>query len=200
MFQRTSRNPCTYVDQVVKILNHEETICLFDLYVVLRQAESSALEKVVNAECDEVTIIDPTLEFIQQVVPEKESTFRGPRPFRNHLEDPKSFISTPGDVALHVTILPDCKALSVVAMQALYHLPDFSTLISGYIGRASQWGTQGPSVSAWNKFRLQLHSSFHLCFVNKSQVVQAYPPSDEHPLGYCNAVLLRRPSNVHGMF
>ncbi|KIM53499.1 hypothetical protein SCLCIDRAFT_31845 [Scleroderma citrinum Foug A] len=202
MFQHTSRNTRTYVDQVVEILNREETIRLFNLYAVLRQAESSALENLVNAEHDEVMVIDPTLQFIQHIVPKKETTFRGPRPFRNHFNNPKSFISTLGDVALHVTVQPDHKALSVAAMQALYHLPDLSTLISCYVGDASRgnsirWDAQGLSAVAWNKFRIQTHSSFHSCFVNKSQVVQAHPPSDEYPLGYCDAVLLHQPGDVY---
>lgn len=205
MFQRTSRNTRTYVDQVIEILNREETIRLFDLYAVLHQAESSALENLVNAEHDEVTVIDPTLQFIQHVIPEKEATFRGPRPFRNHFDNPKSFILTLGDVALHVTVRPDHKALSVAAMQALYRLPDLLTLISCYVGDASwgnsiRWDAQGLSAVAWNKFRIQTHSSFHLRFVNKSQVVQAHPPSDKYPLGYCDAVLLRQPGDVYGMF
>ena len=204
MFQHTSRNTRTYVDQVVEILNREETIQLFNLYAVLRQAESSALENLVHAKHNEVTVIDPTLQFIQHVVPEKESTFRGPHPFCNHFDNPKSFTSTPGNVALHVTVRPDHKALSMVAMQALYCLPDLSTLISCYVGDASRgnsirWDSQG-SLIAWNKFQIQTHSSFRSCFVNKSQVVQAHPPSNEYPLGYCDAVLLRRPGNVYGMF
>lgn len=193
------------MDQVVKILNHEETIQLFNLYAVLCQAESSALENLVNAKHDEVTVIDPTLQFIQHVIPKKETTFCGPCQFHNHFDNPKSFILTLGNVALHVTIQPDHKALSVAAMQALYRLPDLSTLISCYVGDASwgnsiRWDAQGLSAVAWNKFRIQTHSSFRLCFMNKSQVVQAHPPSDKYPLGYCDAVLLHRPGDVYGMF
>jgi len=89
-------------------------------------------------------------------------------------------------------------------MQALYCLPDLSTLISCYMGDASRgnsirWDSQG-SLIAWNKFQIQTHSSFRSRFVNKSQVVQAHPPSNKHPLGYCDAVLLRRPGDVYGMF
>ena len=203
-FQRTSRQAHTYVNQVAEILNREETIRTFDLYLILRQAETSAMDKIVCAEHEEVTMIDPTLEFIQQVAPEKEYTFCGPRPFRNHFENPNSFISMHGDVALHVTVRPDHK-LSLVEMQALYNLPDLPHAISRYINEASQgnptcgWDIRG-NVTTWNKFRLQLHSAFRSRFVERSQVVQAYPPSDEHPLGYCDAVLLRQPGNSCGMF
>ena len=199
-FQRTSRQTSTYVDQVVDILNREETIRLFDLYSILHQAEKTAMEMVVQAECEEVTTLDPTLEFIQCVAPEKETTFRGPRPFRNHFQNPKSFLSMDGDVALHITIRPDHRMLSVASMQVLYNLPDLPAVIEQYIIEAlqdrSHWDrTQVATTSAWNKFRVQLHSSFCSRFVEKSQVVQACPPSGEYPLGRCEAVLLRSHSN-----
>ena len=134
-FQRTSRNTRTYADQVVEILNCEETVHLFDLYLILRQAEHSAIENVIDSEREEVTIMDPALEFIRQVAPEKESTFKGPCPFCNHFDNPNSFVSDLGDVALHVTVKPDRKALPVFDMQALYQLPDLITLLSRYISK-----------------------------------------------------------------
>ena len=195
-FQRTSCNTRTYTDQVVEILNREETIRLFDLYLILRQAEHSAIKNAIDSEEEEVTTMDPALKFIRVVAPEKESTFRGPRPFRNHFENPNGFISNLSDVALHITVKPDHKALSVVEMQTLYQLPDFPTVLSYYIqgSLAHRWDGQ---VSTWNKFRIQLRSSFCACFVEKSQVVQVYPPSEEHPFSYCDAILLRRPGNAH---
>ena len=202
-FQRTSRNSRTFVDQVVKILNHKETMRLFDLYIILQQAENS-VEKAVDIELEEVTTMDPTLEFIQQVAPDKEYMFRGPRPYRNYFQNPKSFISSLGDVALHITVRPDHSTLSVLDMQVLYKLLDLPSHIAHYIGTLEntlQWWNAGGNISTWNKFRIQLHSSFCSRFVDKSQIVQAYLPSDEHPLGYCDAVLIRRPNdeNIHGM-
>ena len=146
----------------------------------------------------------PSSSFIQQVVPEKEYMFCGPHPFRNHFENLNNFISTHRDVALHVTVHPDHK-LSLVEMQVLYNLPDLPHTISRYINKALQgnltcgWDIRG-NVTTWNKFCLQLHSAFHSCFVERSQVVQAYPPSDEHLLGYCDTVLLCQPGNSCGMF
>ena len=105
-----------------------------------------------------------------------------------------------GDVALHITIRPDHRMLSVASMQVLYNLPDLPAVIEQYIIEAlqdrSHWDrTQVATTSAWNKFRVQLHSSFCSRFVEKSQVVQACPPSGEYPLGRCEAVLLRSHSN-----
>ncbi|KIM57485.1 hypothetical protein SCLCIDRAFT_28823 [Scleroderma citrinum Foug A] len=63
-FQQTSRNTRMYVDQVIEILNHEEIIHLFDLYLILRQAEHSVNKNTIDSEEEEVTTMDPALEFI----------------------------------------------------------------------------------------------------------------------------------------
>lgn len=56
------------------------------------------------------------------------------------------------------------------------------------------------SVLTWNKFCIQLYSSFGGQYVDKSQIIQAYPPSEEYPLGHCNAVLLHcGDSDMFGM-
>ncbi|KAG6372042.1 hypothetical protein JVT61DRAFT_8748 [Boletus reticuloceps] len=197
VFSRTSRNHLTFVDQAVEILNREEAIRLFDLYLILRQSSDSAFETALTIENDEVTTIDPALSFLQHVLPEKESTFRGPRPFRNYFRDCRGLVSSDGAVAFHVTVRPDHAIMPVVQMQALHKLPDLPQVLSDYIYAASNcvptcgWGI-GDNVAVWNKFRLQLHSSFRLRFINRSQVVQAFPPSDRHPLGCCDAVLLSR--------
>ena len=184
-FRRTSRQSRTYVDQVMDILNHEETIWLFDLYLILWMVNHSAIETIICTEHEETTIIDPTLDFLQCVLPEQVSKFHSPRPFRNLFKSSNVLISTNGEIALHVTIHPDHATLSVAQMQALYYLPDLLFIILCYVHEASQdypmceWDIQG-NVSTWNKFRIQLHSSFHRQYVDKSQVVQAFPPSDEY--------------------
>ena len=86
--------------------------------------------------------MDPALEFIRQVAPEKESTFKGPRPFHNHFNNPNSFVSDLGHVALHVTVKPDHKVLPVFDMQALYQLLNLITLLSHYI--------QGSQTHRWD--------------------------------------------------
>ena len=70
--------------------------------------------------------MDPTLEFIQQVAPDKEFMFHGPCPYHNYFQNPKSFISSLGNfAALHVTVHPNHATLSVLDMQTLYKLPNF---------------------------------------------------------------------------
>lgn len=204
-FQHTSRLACTFTDQIVDILNREEAIQLFDLYLVLRMVDSSAIDTVIHMEHQEATMIDPSFEFIQHVLPGKVSTFCGPHQIHNHFQNWNSLILMDGEIALHVTLQPDHSAMSVHQMQMIYHLPNLPSIILCYIQDSSQghpmceWSTKG-NVFTWNKFRIQLHSLFHGRYVEKSQVVQAYPSSEEHLLGHCDPVLLRhRDSDMNGM-
>ena len=180
---------------------------LFNLYLVLWMADSLVIETVICVEHEEATTIDPTLEFVQQVLSEKEAIFHGAHHIHNHLQNPNSMISSDGKIALHVTVQPDQSAISVTQMQALYRLPDLPFVMSCYIQEFSEgegqdacgWDING-NVSTWNKFHIQLYSSFRGRYVDKSQVVQAYSPSEEHPLRHCNTVLLRhRDSDLYGM-
>ena len=96
------------------------------------------MDKVADTEHTAIMLADPTLEFIQCVLPEKETMFRGPHPFCNHFVDLNSVLSTRRDVALHITIRPDCSMLLVNEMQVRYNLPDLLLTISHYIHEASQ--------------------------------------------------------------
>ena len=198
VFQRMSHHHLTFVDQAVEILNREEAIRLFDLYLILRQSEDMAFKKALVIENKEITTVDPALLFMQHVLPEKESMFRGLHPFYNYFKDHRGLISLDGAVALHVTTCLDHTMLSVAQMQVLYGLPDLSHTLSNYIYVVSngipprEWDIHG-NVTLWNKFRIQLHSFFQSRYINHSQVIQALPPSDSHPLGCCDAVLLSWP-------
>ncbi|KIJ07681.1 hypothetical protein PAXINDRAFT_19152 [Paxillus involutus ATCC 200175] len=121
-FERTSRQAATFVDQIVVILNCEESMRRFDLYHILHLSQAP-LENAVLQEDEEVTTIDPALSFISRVAPEQEHSFKGPRPFRNHFANPKGFHSSDGAIAFHVTVQPDHTGILVVEMQRDYNLP-----------------------------------------------------------------------------
>ena len=144
IFQHTNHQTSMYVDQVMDILNCKETIHLFDLYNVLHQAKETVMETVVQAKSKEVTTLDLTLEFIQHVAPEMESTFCSPHTFHNHFQNSKSLLSVDGEVVLHVTVSPDHRMLNMASMQAMYNLPDLpvtSTSISLKLYRIFHIGT-----------------------------------------------------------
>ena len=210
LFERAARQDRMPVGQIIEYLNQVETIRMFDVYLFLRQETSSTMDEIISAEQKHVSAterddmgVDNGGESIRQVKPKEELTFHGP-PLGDRVDNSDSFISTNGVIDFHVAIRPDHK-LSVVEMQALYKLPDLPQVMSRYIDEASQgnstcaWNVQG-SVQTWSKFQVQLHSlPSHLRFAERSQVVQAYPPSDKYRLGYCDAVLLRRPNNSYCM-
>ncbi|KIJ18778.1 hypothetical protein PAXINDRAFT_38007, partial [Paxillus involutus ATCC 200175] len=194
-FERTSRNAKTFTDQIVAILNREESIRRFDLYQILRLA-TAPLERVIVAEDEEISTINPMLSFMSCIAPEEEISFQGPRPFRNYFANPKGFLSENGVVAFHVTVKPDRADVSVEEMQFLYGLPYLTQHIVEYIDFASRgnptglWNVRNGKIMMWHKFRIQQHSSFRSRYITKSQVVQAYPRSPEHPFGAGDAVLL----------
>ena len=76
-FEHTSCQSNNFVDQVVKLLNHKETICCFDLYHLL-QGSNVALDNAILIENDKVAAVDPALSFIEHIDPEKENTFHRP--------------------------------------------------------------------------------------------------------------------------
>ncbi|KAF8432112.1 hypothetical protein L210DRAFT_3414481, partial [Boletus edulis BED1] len=173
---------------------------LFNLYLILRAASEAAFEKVLLIENKEVTIVDPALSFLQDVLPEKESTFRGPCPYHNYFNHHRGIVLSDGAVAFHVTDCPDHTGLAIIRMQDLWGLPDLLWALHNYIYVASNGSHIGDldihsKVTVWNKFQIQLRSSFRSNIINCSQVVQAFPPSDSHPLEHCDAVLLSRPGS-----
>jgi hypothetical protein len=164
-FERTNRNINSFVDQVVGLLNREENIRRFDLYHILRCSDTP-LEMVVAVEDEAVACIDPTLSFISRIAPEKEISFVGPCPFRNHFTNPRGVVSLDGTIAFHVTIQPDAAGLTVAEMQHNYHLPDFMDYFSNHVhaalsGNPTLLSNLSPDIfDAWHKFHVQQHSSF----------------------------------------
>ncbi|KAG1817122.1 uncharacterized protein BJ212DRAFT_1299292 [Suillus subaureus] len=57
-------------------------------------------------------------------------------------------------------------------------------------GEHTRWDPKYGHYQAWNKFWLQLHSAFQQRVIMPSRVVQAYLPSNDFPLGNCDAVLI----------
>ena len=204
-FERTNRNVNTFVDQVVGLLNREENIRCFDLYHILRCSDIP-LETVVAVENEAVAVVNPTLSFISCIAPKEEISFAGPRPFRNHFTNPRGFVSSDGAIAFHVTVQPDATGLTVMEMQRTYHLPHFMDYLNNYIRDASESGRNSPplwnpsqeTINTWHKFRIQQHSSFRSRYIMKSQLVQAYPHSRDHPLGAHDVVLINRKPGVMG--
>jgi hypothetical protein len=197
-FERTSRQAKTFTLQVVQILNREETMHRFNLYTLL-QTHNKPLLNAIVAEDDIVAETDPTLAWIARVLPNQQHRFHGPRPIRNHFL--KGVLSAEAKAAFHITITPDRKSSTLHDLECRYSLPNFTAVFTEYVNKMSRhdattsWNSQGDSVRTWNKFRIQLVSTFQSRVVMPSQIVQAYPPSEAFPLGNCDAVLVQSSEN-----
>ncbi|KAG2127113.1 hypothetical protein DEU56DRAFT_915826 [Suillus clintonianus] len=197
-FERTSRQARNFTLQVVQILNRDETMCRFNLYTLLH-SHGTPLVNAIATEDSIVAETDPTLAWIARVLPSEQKHFHGLHPIQNHFL--KGILSVEANAAFHVTVSPDHKSLSITDLQSLYSLPDFGAVLTEYINDSSQntpttaWTCTRDSVRTWNKFRLQLLSTFKSRVVMPSQIVQVFPPSDTFPLGNCDAVLVQLPAN-----
>ncbi|KAG1868634.1 hypothetical protein F4604DRAFT_1584510 [Suillus subluteus] len=187
---RTSHQRSTFTQQIVRILDREDSARQFDLYAFLRSTNSSLNNLIVN-EFDEVVDMDPAFAWIARIAPEDLSRFKGPRPVRNHFL--KGLLSDDSVAAFHVTVSSDLADKTAVFLTQHYMLPDFSQQLRSLIERVDGVGSrfQNRLLKVWYKFRLQLRSSLRPLLVMPSQQVQAYPPSDTHHLGNCDIVLLR---------
>ncbi|KAF8837316.1 hypothetical protein BDN67DRAFT_991809 [Paxillus ammoniavirescens] len=191
-FLRTSKQAKDFVEQVIQILDCEEKMRLFDLFTLLSNHGQSLINSVVTKENDELTSSDPALAWISRVVPTEEKQYEAPRPAQNHFV--KGILSTDTSTALHVTITPDCKRISLEELSQLTKLPDITQAVINYISlqtpKVSACFSHFTSLDTWFKFRVQLRSTFRPSTILPSQLMQAYPPDGLFPLGNCDVVLL----------
>ncbi|KAG1834896.1 hypothetical protein EV424DRAFT_1468487 [Suillus variegatus] len=164
-FERTSRQSRTFTEQIIDILNREESMWRFQLYLFLRMHNSPLVNAIVTEE-QEVTETDPALAWIARVAPNdpNQRCFVGPRP---------GILSSTATAAFHITVTPDRAKIQFMTV----------------------WRNDCGHFKTWNKFRLQLHSVFRSRMIMPSQVVQAAPPSEQFPLGNCDAVITQ---SIHG--
>ncbi|KAG2124547.1 hypothetical protein BD769DRAFT_1628761 [Suillus cothurnatus] len=190
-FERTSHQRATFTQQVVRVLDREETARQFDLYALLRSNSLSLNNLIVN-EFDEVVDMDPMLGWIMRVAPEELSRLQGPRPVRNHFL--KGLLSEDSRVAFHITVSSDHTNKTPPFLARLYQLPDFPLKLRSFIESVNPTLAtrfHNRLLNVWNKFRIQLHSTLRPRLVMPSQQVQAYPPSTNYPRGNCDTVLLQ---------
>lgn len=188
-FARTNKNK-DFTEQVVRILDREEAIRSFDVYTLLRSSDVP-LVNTINNEEQEVTTKNPTLAWISRVLPEAQWQVDGPRPCRNYFAG--GLLSGDAQTALHVTQRPDQVIHSLQSVSARYHLPDFELHYRNFFNSHTQDAQlirAFDSFAVWDKFRVQLLSTFRPSLILPSQVVQAKPPAEDFPLGCCDVVLV----------
>ncbi|KAG1821091.1 uncharacterized protein BJ212DRAFT_1478187 [Suillus subaureus] len=172
----------------------EESMEIFDLYALL-SSRGVSLVNAMHAEEEEVAITNPALTWVSCILPDEVKSVRGPQPVCNHFL--KGILSGDVQTAFQVNITPDYKSLSLAEICIKYALPDFDYSLVDFVawsslssGEHTRWDPKYGHYQVWNKFQLQLHSAFQQRIIMPSRVVQAYPPSDDFPLGNCNTVLI----------
>ncbi|KAG2084184.1 hypothetical protein BD769DRAFT_1632983 [Suillus cothurnatus] len=193
-FSQTARQSKDFTEQCMRLLNRQESMEIFDLYALLNSRGVSLVNDM-HAEEEEVAVTNPALAWVSHVLPDEVKSVHGPQPVRNHFL--KGILSGDAQTAFQVNITPDYKSLSLAEIRIKYILPNFDHSLTDFIARSSlssgehtRWDPQYGCFQVWNKFCLQLHSAFQQHIIMPSRVVQAYPPSDEFPLGNCDTVLI----------
>ncbi|KAG2359553.1 hypothetical protein BDR07DRAFT_1452327 [Suillus spraguei] len=182
-FTRTSKQK-DFMEQIVHILDREEQMQQFNLYLLLHQHNQALIHAVVD-EDEEVYATDTTMAWVSHVAADDQYHYSAPRPIHNHFI--KGILSNSTNAALTVTRSPDGSNLSWPDVMHMYGLPDLHQKVTEYV--------QCLAIKVWSKFCIQLHSTFRPSIIMPiwymtSQAVQAEPPSDAFPSGNCDAIFL----------
>ncbi|KAG1781688.1 hypothetical protein EV702DRAFT_1177394 [Suillus placidus] len=194
LFLWTSRQIKDFTEQCVRILNRQESMEMFGLYTLLT-SRGASLVNAIHTEDEDVTTTNPALSWVSRVLPDEVKSIHGPRPVRNHFL--KGILSGDALTAFQLNVAPDYRSLSPFDIRTKYALLDFDRALADFIcrssfssGEHSCWDPKNGRFQVWHKFRLQLHSAFQPRVIMPSRVVQAYPPSNNFPLGNCDTVLI----------
>jgi hypothetical protein len=197
LFPRTAWQSKDFTEQCIHILNHQESMEIFDLYALLTSC-GAPLVNTIHTEDEEVATTNPALSWVSCILPDEVKSVCGPRPVCNHFI--KGILSEDALTAFQLNVTPDYKSLSLAEIHTKYSLPDFDHALTDFIhhsslasGEHTHWDPKYGRFQAWNKFRLQLHSAFQPWVIMPSRVVQAYPPSNDVPLGNCDTILIDGP-------
>ncbi|KAG1740589.1 hypothetical protein EDB19DRAFT_1828411 [Suillus lakei] len=149
----TSHQHASFTQQIVHLLDWEDTACQFDLYALLR-LQTLSLNNLIDNEFKEVVDIDPVFGWIMCITPENGSHFQGPHPIRNHFL--KGLLSKDSSVAFHVTVSSNLANKSPKFLVQLYQLPNFPNQLHTFIEHINGSGShfQTHLLKVWNKFCL----------------------------------------------
>ncbi|KAG2060441.1 hypothetical protein BDR06DRAFT_979327 [Suillus hirtellus] len=194
LFPWMARQSKDFMEQCIHILNHQESMEIFDLYVLLTSWGAS-LVNTMHTEDEDVTIANPALSWVSHILPDEVKSVHGPRPVCNHFL--KGILSGDMLTAFQLNVTPDYKSLSPAEICTKYTLPDFDHTLTDFIRHSSLasnehtcWDPKYGCFQVWNKFQLQLHLAFQPWVIMPSRVVQAYLLSNDFPLGNCNTILI----------
>ncbi|KAG9317047.1 hypothetical protein JVU11DRAFT_1233 [Chiua virens] len=180
-FEHTNKHK-DFAGQVICILDHEEMMRQYDLYTMLHTNDIPLVNLIKEEEEEEIYMVDPTREWISQVLPSELRQIR--------------FLSHNVQTALHVTVAPDEKNITLDVAMSLYNLLDFCKCYDQYLkqfvspSNISRIRHSFDDFFLHHKLCMQLQSTFQPLMIMPSQTVQAKPPSNEYPDRCCDAVLI----------
>ncbi|KAG2131472.1 hypothetical protein BD769DRAFT_1386692 [Suillus cothurnatus] len=165
-----------FTKQCIHILNHQESMEIFDLYALLT-SHGVPLVNTIHAEDEEVETTNPALSWVSRILPDKVKS---------------GILSEDALTTFQLNVMPDYKSLSPAEIHTKYSLPDFDHALTDFIhcsllasGEHTHWDPKYGCFQAWNKFQLQLHSAFQpqpsLCITLLS---------NNFPLDNCDTILI----------
>ncbi|KAH9009022.1 hypothetical protein EDB84DRAFT_1446577 [Lactarius hengduanensis] len=174
-------NHCNFEEQCARILDRLECVKLFNFFCNflangdLKPSNPFVAEAALTAEQDLHPVLPPAVAACEEIIMSE-------RPMQNYFL--KGLVSLNSLAAFHLKKTPDIASISIGEATRLYALQDFWPALGDFMSGLSHQQRRGRRVS---------RGCPDVGFKAISQTVQVLPPSQEHPHGLCDTVL------IHGL-
>jgi hypothetical protein len=134
LFPWTAHQSKDFMEQCVHILNHQESMEIFDLYALLT-SRGAPLVNTIHTEDEEITTTNPALSWVSHILPDEVKSVHGPQLVRNHFL--KGILSGDALTTFQLNVIPDYKSLSLAEIRTKYTLPHFDHVLTNFIHHSS---------------------------------------------------------------
>ncbi|KAH8997724.1 hypothetical protein EDB86DRAFT_3064262 [Lactarius hatsudake] len=187
-------NHRNFEEQCARILDRLERVKLFNFFCKflangnLKPSNPVVAEAALTTQQDLHLVLPPTVATCEEI---------------NYFL--KGLVSSNSLAAFHLNKTPNIASISIGEATHLYALQDFWPALGDFMSGLSHQQCCGRRVSRgcpdvgfediriWFRFRIQLHSVHDQHVLLPAQTVQVLPPSQKHPHGLCDTVL------IHGL-
>ncbi|KAH8996029.1 hypothetical protein EDB92DRAFT_1967415 [Lactarius akahatsu] len=166
-------NHCNFEEQSARILGRLEHVKLFNFFC--KFLANVVAEAALTAQQDLHPVLPPTMATCEEIVMSQ-------RPMQNYFL--KGLVSLNSLAAFHLNKTPDIASISIGKATHLYALQDFWPALGDFMSRLSHQQHRGHRVS---------RGCPDVGFEDIPQTVQVLLPSQKHPHGLCDTVL------IHGL-
>ncbi|KAH9009376.1 hypothetical protein EDB83DRAFT_2509004 [Lactarius deliciosus] len=183
-------NHRNFEEQCARILDRLERVKLFDFFCNflangdLKPSNPFVAEAALTAEQDLHPVLPPAVAACEEFIMSR-------RPMQNYFL--KGLVSSNSLAAFHLNKTPDIASISIGEATRLYALQDFWPALGDFMVSRGCPNVGFEDIRIWFRFRIQLRSVHDLHVLLPAQTVQVLPPSQEHPHGLCDTVL------IHGL-